>query len=173
MHVSCILECLEFDTILSRTSLILFWLYYILLKDFLRDSRRLHLLEVGQESQGAYEFPLPHRKLRPFLRCWFIKVFSCCVLQPYTLEYMYKVDERPSRLLLLFKNIIAHIAQLAVQRFCKPQVGSSNLSVGTKFCSLHLAVRISPFHGGYTSSNLVGNAKFLLWIFWDWNIKVM
>jgi hypothetical protein len=34
--------------------------------NFLRDSRRPHLLEVEQEFQGAFEFPLPHRKLRTF-----------------------------------------------------------------------------------------------------------
>lgn len=33
-------------------------------------------------------------------------------------------------------------------------------SVHIVLCSLHLAVRISPFQGGYTGSNPVGNANF-------------
>lgn len=33
--------------------------------------------------------------------------------------------------------------------------------LGHHFCSLHLVVRMSPFHGENTSSNLVGNANFV------------
>jgi|LakMenE18May11ns_1017448.scaffolds.fasta_scaffold8395964_1 hypothetical protein len=44
---------------------------------------------------------------------------------------MYKVDERPSRLLLLFKNIIAAVAQLVVHLICNQGVVGSSPIGGT------------------------------------------
>ena len=51
----------------------------------MRDSRRPHLLEVGLESQGAYEFSLPHRKQRSS-NALIVKDFFT-----FTFEFLYDI----------------------------------------------------------------------------------